>query len=105
VSPIPPRPEPAFGGYPSRPPPPPGSFGQPVTVVHQHVYPAPPWHPALAALLSFVFPGAGQLYKGQVGEGIGWCVATFVGYMVFVCPGLVLHLICIINAATAQPRR
>ena len=32
------------------------------------------WSPGVAAVLSLVIPGAGQLYKGQVGKGIGFFV-------------------------------
>ena len=38
------------------------------------------WSPGVAAVLSLVIPGAGQLYKGQVGKGIGFFVATVVGH-------------------------
>ncbi len=34
-------------------------------------------HPGTAALLSFLFPGAGQLYAGRVGRGIVIFFATF----------------------------
>lgn len=57
----------------------------------------------IAAVLSLFIPGAGQIYKGKVLGGIGWMVATFIGYLALVLPGLVLHLVCIINAATTEP--
>lgn len=43
------------------------------------------------------------MYKGHVGPGIGWMVATFLGYLALVLPGLVLHGMCIANAASREP--
>lgn len=54
----------------------------------------------LAAFLSFVIPGAGHMYKDRVFEGIGWFVFVLVGYAFFVFPGLILHLFCVLSAAT-----
>ena len=54
----------------------------------------------VAAVLSLVIPGAGQMYKGHVGEGLLWLIFVGIGYVMFVIPGLVLHLICIIAAAS-----
>jgi TM2 domain-containing membrane protein YozV len=61
------------------------------------------WSPGIAAVLSLVIPGAGQMYKGNVGTGIVWLIAVVVGYFLFIVPGLCLHLICIINAARGNP--
>jgi len=57
----------------------------------------------VAAVLSLFIPGAGQMYKGKVGQGIVWLICTIIGYIVFVIPGLVLHLICIFHAASMDP--
>src|SRR5688572_21167144 len=57
------------------------------------------WNPGIAALLSFLLPGAGQMYKGNVSGGILWFVAVIIGYIFLIIPGLILHLICILNAA------
>jgi hypothetical protein len=32
-----------------------------------------------------------------------WLVFTVIGYFAFVVPGLILHLICIFHAASAEP--
>jgi hypothetical protein len=58
------------------------------------------WHPGVAAVLSLVIPGAGQLYKGQVGIGLLWLIFVVLGYVLFVVPGLILHIICIVTAAS-----
>ncbi|MCH7399218.1 hypothetical protein MM236_14530 [Belliella sp. DSM 107340] len=61
------------------------------------------WSPGIAALLSFIIPGAGQMYKGDVGTGIAWFLFVVLGYFLFIVPGLILHLICIISAASGDP--
>jgi hypothetical protein len=43
------------------------------------------------------------MYKGQVFNGLVWLVVVVIGYVVFVIPGLVLHLFCIIGAASGDP--
>jgi len=63
------------------------------------------WNPGIAALLSLVLPGAGQMYKGQVGNGIAWLVFVLIGYILFVLPGLILHLLCIFGAASGDPNK
>jgi len=63
------------------------------------------WNPLTAALLSFFIPGLGQLYKGQPVNGIVWFIVVLIGYVPFVIPGLVLHLLCIIGAARGDPRK
>lgn len=46
----------------------------------------------IPALLSFFIPGVGQMVKGQVGRGILILIATVIGYMFLVIPGLVIHI-------------
>ena len=62
----------------------------------------PAWSKGVAALLSFVIPGAGQMYKGQILNGLVWLVAVFVGYFVFIVPGIILHILCIFGAASGD---
>lgn len=61
------------------------------------------WSPGIAALLSFIIPGAGQMYKGNVLSGLLWFFFVLFGYFLFIIPGLILHLICIITATTGDP--
>jgi TM2 domain-containing membrane protein YozV len=61
------------------------------------------WSPGIAALLSFLIPGAGQIYKGNLVSGILWFIFTGIGYFLLVIPGLILHLICIFAAASGDP--
>ena len=62
------------------------------------------WSPGIAALLSLVIPGAGQIYKGKVGVGLLWLVAVVVGYTAMVVPGAILNLVCIFNAAPGKAK-
>jgi hypothetical protein len=59
---------------------------------------------AAAAALSFFLPGVGQIYSGRVPQGIGWMIATGLGYLLFLVPGLILHICCIVNAAAVPAR-
>jgi TM2 domain-containing membrane protein YozV len=72
------------------------------TIVINHP-PIQRWSPGLAAFLSFFLPGLGQLYKGQILNGIVWFFVVAVGYMALILPGLLLHLFCIIGVASGNP--
>jgi TM2 domain-containing membrane protein YozV len=72
------------------------------TIVINHP-PIQRWSPGLAAVLSFFVPGLGQLYKGQILNGIVWFFMVGLGYVALILPGLVLHLFCIIGAASGNP--
>lgn len=61
------------------------------------------WSPGIAALLSFLIPGAGQMYKGNVVSGIFWFIFTIIAYFMLIIPGLVLHFICIFAATSGDP--
>lgn len=52
----------------------------------------------VAALLSFLFTGAGQVYNGQLGKGIGIMIGALIGYMLFVIPGVLVVLYGIYDA-------
>ncbi len=56
----------------------------------------------VAALLSLLVPGLGQIYKGQPINGIVWFGVTLVGYVMFVVPGLLLHFLCVVGAASGD---
>lgn len=59
------------------------------------------WNPGIAVLLSLVIPGLGQVYKGQIGRGILWFFAVLIGYVALIVPGIILHIWCMVNAATS----
>jgi TM2 domain-containing membrane protein YozV len=56
-----------------------------------------------AAVLSLFIPGAGQMYKGDIGRGIAWLIFTVIGYVCLIVPGLILHLICVGDAFSYDP--
>lgn len=53
----------------------------------------------VAAVLSFLIPGLGQIYRGQVAAGVIWLIMVVGGYFACLIPGLCLHVICIFAAA------
>lgn len=61
------------------------------------------WSPGVAAVLSLIIPGAGQMYKGNVLSGLFWLFIVIIGYVFLIIPGLILHLICIVLAASGDP--
>jgi hypothetical protein len=63
------------------------------------------WSPLVAGILSFFIPGLGQIYKGQVINGVAWLVVVIIGYIAFIVPGAVLHLCCILGALMGNPYR
>jgi TM2 domain-containing membrane protein YozV len=58
----------------------------------------------IAAVLSLLIPGAGQMYKGRIGLGIAWLVLTLLAYVTLLLPGVLLHFICVFQAAGMEPR-
>lgn len=54
---------------------------------------------SIAAIWSMMLPGLGQLLKGRVMPGIIWAILVGSGYFFFFWPGLILHALCIIDAA------
>jgi len=63
------------------------------------------WNPGVAAVLSFLIPGLGQMYKGQVLNGLAWLFVVVVGYVCGCAPGIVLHIVCLFEAASGGKRR
>lgn len=54
---------------------------------------------SLAAVWSMMLPGLGQLMKGRVMPGIIWAIIVASGYFSYFWPGLILHALCILDAA------
>jgi TM2 domain-containing membrane protein YozV len=53
---------------------------------------SPPKNPALAAVLSFLFSGAGQIYNGQIGKGIIIVVVQLINIgLMFIIVGFVTY--------------
>jgi hypothetical protein len=54
---------------------------------------------ALTAVWSMMLPGLGQMLKGHIMGGIIWSLSVAAGYYAYFWPGLVLHGLCILDAA------
>lgn len=54
---------------------------------------------SIAAIMTMMLPGLGQLMKNQVMPGIFWALAVGFGYFFFFWPGLFFHALCILDAA------
>ena len=63
------------------------------------------WSPIFAFFLSMFIPGLGQLYKGQLLNGVMWFIVVAIGYVAFIIPGLVLRACCALGAAMGDPYR
>jgi hypothetical protein len=71
--------------------------------LRKSILPQPKWSPAVAATLSLVIPGGGQVYRGKLIPGCLWAFFVAVGYGSFILPGIILHLLCISFAAIGNP--
>ena len=54
--------------------------------------------PGIAAVLSFLIPGLGQLYSGRVLAAGLWFVGTGFAYWAILVPGFIAHALCIWSA-------
>lgn len=69
-----------------------------------------PFHPGVAAVLSLVIPGAGQIYRGSLAAGFACLVAVAFCYvlglmldsLVPILLGLALHVYCVVDAASVK---
>ena len=52
----------------------------------------------LAGVLSFLLPGAGQIYCGKAGRGILFMIGYFVGICFFIIPGIVMLIVAVCDA-------
>lgn len=61
------------------------------------------WNPGIAALLSFIIPGAGQIYKGELVTGLFYFSATMLLIAVYGPPGAAMWLAAIVFAFVGDP--
>lgn len=54
---------------------------------------------ALAAIVNLFIPGVGQLIQGRIIAGLFFLLAVPFGYLLFVIPGIIMHIWCVVNAA------
>jgi TM2 domain-containing membrane protein YozV len=55
-------------------------------------------HPGIAAVLSVLLPGLGQVYAGRLLAGGLWFLATGLAYWAVLLPGFLIHALCIWSA-------
>jgi hypothetical protein len=63
---------------------------------------AQPSNPLTAVMLSVLIPGAGHIYAGRSGAGVAWMATTLAGYACYFLPGLLLHGLCLVSAASTR---
>ena len=61
--------------------------------------------PGVAAVLSVVIPGLGQVYGGRLLAGALWFLATTCAYSAVLLPGFLVHAFCIWSAYQTCPSR
>ena len=61
-------------------------------------------HPGIAAVLSVLIPGLGQVYAGRLLAGGLWFLATGLAYWAILIPGFVFHALCIWSAYHSAAR-
>ena len=54
--------------------------------------------PGIAAVLSVLIPGLGQVYAGRLVAGGIWFLATGIAYWAVLLPGFLAHGLCIWSA-------
>jgi TM2 domain-containing membrane protein YozV len=54
--------------------------------------------PGIAAVLSVLLPGLGQVYAGRLLAGGLWFLATGFAYWAVLLPGFLVHALCIWSA-------
>jgi TM2 domain-containing membrane protein YozV len=55
-------------------------------------------HPGIAAVLSVLVPGLGQVYCGRLLAGGLWFVATSLAWWMILVPGFLVHAVCVVCA-------
>ena len=54
--------------------------------------------PGIAAVLSVVIPGLGQLYAGRLLPAALWFLGTALAYSAVLLPGFLIHAFCVWSA-------
>ncbi len=63
-----------------------------------------PPSPGLAAVLSVLLPGLGQVYSGRLLAGALWFLLTTFSYWAVLIPGFLVHALCIWSAYQSAKR-
>ena len=54
--------------------------------------------PGIAAVLSVLIPGLGQVYTGRLAAGAVWLLVTMLFYSAILLPGFLAHAVCVWSA-------
>ena len=54
--------------------------------------------PGIAAVLSVLVPGLGQVYSGRLLAGGLWFLGTSLAYSAILVPGFLVHAVCVWSA-------
>jgi hypothetical protein len=54
--------------------------------------------PGIAAVLSVLIPGLGQVYNGNILAGGFWFLGTACAYSAVLLPGFLVHALCVFSA-------
>ncbi len=54
--------------------------------------------PGIAAVLSVLIPGLGQVYNGRLLAGACWFLAASFAYWAILVPGFIVHALCVWTA-------
>ena len=60
--------------------------------------------PGIAAVLSVLVPGLGQVYAGRLLAGLVWFLAAGFGYWAILVPGFLIHVLSVYFAYRAAKR-
>lgn len=60
------------------------------------------FNPGVAASLSFLIPGLGQIYRRKIPQGYCWFFGTIFAYFCLFVPGVITHIICVCDANKAD---
>ena len=63
------------------------------------------WSSGIAATLSLLLPGSGQLYGGKTVPGLIWLWAVVCAYLASLPLGLAAHGICVLDATEHKNKR
>ncbi|MCG8592162.1 MAG: hypothetical protein MJE66_22950 [Proteobacteria bacterium] len=55
-------------------------------------------HPGIAAVLSVLLPGLGQVYAGRLAAGALWFLGTMAAYSLILVPGFLVHALAVWSA-------
>jgi len=54
--------------------------------------------PILAAILSFIIPGVGQIYVGATTRGVVYIILAIILYLLFIIPGVIFAIYALYDA-------